>query len=478
MKYKAYYHILMINDWKSIVREQLDLLVRSGLYDELECCCIGALGVGIDSLKEILTDYPKCRVVRYSADVTRFEFWTLKIAWHDAVHEKPFYGLYFHTKGVTYPGHEGGKYWRDHMDHWNIKKWRDNIKMLRKNYDTSGVKLIRKGWPLHYSGNFFWFKSSYLKKLQDPETLNIRDRVQAEFWSCSGSPRAANLCDRWVDYNCKGRYHSGVNYVHTLAYNLTTEVEKATKLLYEQNDDFTHYIVDLGFPLIKDEVPQSFANAKKYNSQELKRIAREYGSEYVKMDNVGVSQNWDAVFKMLNMDDDDILIGADPDERPLNKGWVKAMGEVLRTGYGLTSLMMVDHIPLMAKYKPKQVGIVNVIDGKNVNLNWALIGMSGKFLKAMGEVPVPKGAERYGWIESVVKIGLERHGFSWCVLPDYRVRHTDYARDPRHFFMDPDRAEVYDPESSRLLREWKNSMVFQIKELGQMSFEDYLTMKK
>lgn len=467
----------MINDWKSIVREQLDLLKRCGLYDELECCCIGALGLGIDSLKEILKDFPKCRIVRYSADITKYEFWTLKIAWYDANHEKPFYGLYFHTKGVTWPGHEGGTYWRHHMNHWNIKKWRDNIKMLRKNYDTCGVKLVDKKWPLHYSGNFFWFKSSYLKRLPDPESLDMSNRMNAEFWSCSGGAKAANLCDRWVDYNCKGRYHSGVNYVHTLAYNLTTEVEKSVKLLYEQNNDFQHFIVDLGFPLIKDEVPQSFSNAKQYNSQELKRIAKHYGSEYVKIDNVGVSQNWDAVFKMLGMDDDDILIGADPDERPQNEGWVSAMGDVLRSGFGLASLMMVDHVPLLANKHPIEVEGVRIISGKKISLNWALIGMSGKFLNAMGEVPVPSGAARYGWIENAVKKGLDDHGFDWCVMPDYTVVHTDYARDPYHFFKDPDRAEVYDPESSRLLREWKNSMVFQIKELGQMSFEDYLTMR-
>ena len=479
MKYKAFYHVLMINEWESIVKEQLSLIVRSGLYDELDSIYIGALGTGIDRLRELIEPYDKISIVRYSDNVNLYEFWTLKIAWYESQKDKPFFGLYFHTKGVSWPGHPGGKYWRDYMNHYNIKQYKEAIKMLRKGYDTCGVKLLGKKDPpvhkVHYSGNFFWFKSSYVARIEDPCLCNQSDRFQAEFWIGTGDPKAATLCQDFVDYNTKGKFNKGINYVHTLAYNLVSETEKATKLLYDQNDNFEHYIFDLGFPLVTDKII-NLKLAKKKNSELLRELASKYGSKYVKIENVGVSQNWEAAWRYIGMDDEDVLIGADPDEHTQNEGWVNAMGDVLRNGFGLASLMMVGHEGLLAR-KP-----VRKIEGHNVmvnpgGINWALIGMSGKFLRLMNGVPVPKGALRYGWIESAVGDEIKKHGVDWCVLTDYKVRHTDYAADPVEFLKNPNGCKLDEPGASRLLREWKNLIVFKIREYGQISFDEFLERK-
>ena len=463
MKTVIYYHILMVNEWERIVKDQLRLIYNSGLYDEVETIKIGALGMGISKLKEIISVYPKCEIVRHNVDITKYEFWTLRIAHEDAKSEKPFYGLYLHTKGVSYPNHPGGKYWRDYMGYYNVVKWKEAVKQLRKGFDTCGVKLTAGRFPLHYSGNFFWFKSSYLKRLKDPCSCNIKDRFEAEFWSCTGDPKAATLCQDFVDYNTKGSFYKGENYVHTLAYNLPSEVEKATKLLYDLNDNFEHYIVDLGYPVVKaGEVPEDINKAKQINTDRLSKIAQRYGSEYIKLPNVGVSQNWEAVWRELDMCDDDVLIGADPDEHPLNEGWVDATGDVLRSGYGLVSLMMTDHKPLLAGKRTHKVAghrCMNVEGG----INWALIGMSGKLLSDMGGVPVPKGADRYGWIEAAVKEKMDQLDHKWTVLVDYMVRHTDY--------------QLGDKGTDSLLREWKNLIIFQIKRYGQISFDEYLKRK-
>ena len=69
------------------------------------------------------------------------------------------------------------------------------------------MKLIGGEWPLHYSGNFFWFYSGYVKTLPEIVTLDIKDRNNAEFWICSGkNPEAATLCQKFVDYNTKGKF--------------------------------------------------------------------------------------------------------------------------------------------------------------------------------------------------------------------------------------------------------------------------------
>lgn len=466
MKYIAYYHVLMVNNWESIVKEQLSLLRKSGLYDKLDAIKIGALGDDIDRLNKIIKRYAKCEIVRYSHDVHKYEFWTLKIAYHDAVNERSFYGLYFHTKGVSFPDNEGGKYWRDYMNHYNITQWKEAEKQLRKGYDTCGVKLLtEKDLParkLHYSGNYFWFKSSYVARLQDPDTCNTRDRFQAEFWIGCAKPRAASLCQKFVDYNTKGRFQSSTNYVHTLCYNLTTEVEKTVKLLYDQNSNFEHYIVDLGFPLENDELNKYIDAVKKRNSERLRKIAQQYGSRYLAIDNVGVSQNWTAVYKHLDMKDDDVLIGADPDERPQTDDWVNAMSDVLRAGYGLVSLMMLDHIPILKNYKAIKVAKHSVLKSPG-NINWALIGMSGKFLRGMKEVPYPKDAERYGYIESMIQPYFAKLNMPWAVLTEHTVRHTDY--------------ELGDEGTSALLREWKNLIIFQRKKYGQISLEEFIIRK-
>lgn len=259
-------------------------------------------------------------------------------------------------------------------------------------------------------------------------------------------------------------------YCFTLAYNLPSEVEKVIKLLYEMNigSIFKHLIVDLGFPLVFGEViPNDLEIAKEINSQKLKIIAQVNGSDYVKMTNIGVSQNWTQVYKYCNITSEDCLIGCDPDEHPQNKNWVKAMGEVLsREDIGLCSLMMTAHVPLI-KDIPHSQGTVKgnrIYWFPNGSLNWALIGLSGRFFNAIGAIPYPENAPRYGWIEGALMPEFEKHKMDWCVLPDYLVRHTDY--------------ELGDPGTSILLRLWKNDIIFKINEIGQPSFDEWLETKR
>lgn len=261
-----------------------------------------------------------------------------------------------------------------------------------------------------------------------------------------------------------------MNYCFTLAYNLPSEVEKVTKLLYEQNNpaDFRHLIVDLGFPLeTGDTIPSDYDKAKKENTRKLKELAARFGSDYEAMENIGVSQNWTQVAKFISPGLNDCLIGCDPDEHPQNRNWVPAVGKVLlREDMGLCSLMMTAHVPQLVNI-PHSEGIVNGVrvywfpDG---SLNWALIGVSGRLLKAIGEIPYPKEAPRYGWIEGAMYEAMKEHRLGWCVLPDYQVKHTDY--------------ELGDEGTSILLRLWKNDIIYRLQEIGQPSFEQWMTMKR
>jgi hypothetical protein len=218
MRILAFYHILLINHFIEIVTEQLNLLVASGLYDEMQKMYVGCLGEKseLEKLKKIFEPYPKISIEYHSTNIHEFEFATLKILKEKADNESSFYGFYFHGKGVSWPKERritafiGGTYWRHYMNYYGIRKWRDNIKRLDEGYDTCGVKLIpatdSPAYSLHYSGNYGWFKSEYVKTLIPIERLNHEDRFKAEFWLCSNNAKAATLCQDFIDYTAKGKF--------------------------------------------------------------------------------------------------------------------------------------------------------------------------------------------------------------------------------------------------------------------------------
>lgn len=209
MKIIGFFHISVLNHYLEVINNQLNLLLESGLYEKADNIFVGCTGESIEKVEELFRPHKKIKILSHSKEHTVFEFLTLRILHDKAKSEKPFYGFYLHTKGVSYPNQphrEGGDYWRDYMNHFLITRWEDNVKKLDEGYETSGVKFIKDGFPPHYSGNFFWFKSDYAKKLAPITRLNTKDRYSAEMWLCSNNPKVANLCDLFVDYKTRGKF--------------------------------------------------------------------------------------------------------------------------------------------------------------------------------------------------------------------------------------------------------------------------------
>lgn len=464
MRIKGFWHICMVNNYRSIITEQMQMLVDSELYRESEEISVGLVG-SIEELPfvaSLIKPYDKIKVKYHSFDMDDYEFKTLNIFYRQSIEEEEFYGYYIHTKGCSFPNHKGGEHWRDYMNHYIITQWDQNVKNLVKGYDLSGVKLLNKQCPpvyiIHYSGNFFWFNSTYIKRLPNIFEYKISDRFQAEFWVGGANPKAASLCQRMIDYSNTDKFTPGRILVHTLSYNTTDEMAEATRLLYEKNNnqDFTHTIVDLGFPLEHGNVfPKSIDESVSNNTKTLKSMCDEYGSEYVRLKNVGVSQNWSAIVSHFKPTDNDIVIGADPDERVYEEDWVNAIANVLRCNdkIGVVSLMIPDHEAILTPDKYKEV----FIGGERVwfikgNLNWGLIGISGRFLNLIGEIPYPKNAPIYGWLEDELIKLLNKHEMKWVVLPDYKEHHT---------------------ENNPIYRLWKNYCVHHVSK-GQKDFTDWL----
>lgn len=260
-----------------------------------------------------------------------------------------------------------------------------------------------------------------------------------------------------------------MNFLHTLSFNLPSETEEATRSLYELNpeNNFKHVIVDLGFPLeYGADIPENIEEAKFRNSIKLMKIAKQYGSDYLKLPNIGVSQNWNQVLNHIKytygFTEKDCLISCEPDERPLTHNWVEAISDALKNKrMAAAGLIMPDQ----KEYIQKNMGNITKaeINGRKVfivngTLSVCQVGFSGKYLMANDGVPVPEGHAVYGYLESAFAKSLRKLNMGWCLLEDFECLHT---------------------ECSTLYRSWKNSVTSgEFTGLKQISFEQWILLQK
>ena len=191
----GFWHIGAVGDWRRIATEQHAKLKASGLYDASAKIVVGFIGgrrPGNELTVPLLQD-PKFEVFA-TDDVEDYEFPTLARAWQEARDsDVPFRCYYMHTKGASLVGtrkEAAANAWRAYMEYFTVERWADCAAMLNE-YDTCGVELQSE--ESHYSGNFWWATSDYLKKLPDGYRYweeNADNRVAAEFYLCLAHPKA------------------------------------------------------------------------------------------------------------------------------------------------------------------------------------------------------------------------------------------------------------------------------------------------
>ena len=254
-------------------------------------------------------------------------------------------------------------------------------------------------------------------------------------------------------------------YVVTLCYNLFSECQKATERLYKQNEGtkFKHILADCGFPLITDTIPDDIEEAKEKNTECLKSLAHRFGSEYLKINNEGVSQNHTQVWFHLNPNDEDSYITACPDEAQVEDGWLQAMDDVLKE-LGYCAPHLTEHTELLANSPHAKKETIN---GREVyvmlgNINYGTLGVSCRMMNAMGGIAYPSNMPIYGGIESILIHESKRLKERWGLLKDFRTEHTDFEKG--------------NIGTSSLLRSWKNTIIFGKR--GQMPFDIWLQEEK
>lgn len=114
-----------------------------------------------------------------------------------------------HTKGVTYDHpilNKNVKAWVRYLDLYTIGHWKECIDALNT-YDTAGT--MYSPTPMkHYSGNFWWANSNYIKTLPTLDKENIKPLERGEFWICSQSDKNKLIgykpdVDLYLNYYCR-----------------------------------------------------------------------------------------------------------------------------------------------------------------------------------------------------------------------------------------------------------------------------------
>ena len=182
----VYFAFLAPNVWLSVVTEQLNALKSLDLYEEAANIYFSVISNDneLELLKALLkTQYPKVEIINHFYENV-YEYPGIK-AVYDISNETEDNTLilYFHSKGMT--SHQHGH--RRRLFDITIQNYKEAIEEFEKNNEIDVICALP-----HYHGfayfNFFWVKSSYVKKWV-PEPTVSDNRFVWEVWIGNGERR-------------------------------------------------------------------------------------------------------------------------------------------------------------------------------------------------------------------------------------------------------------------------------------------------
>lgn len=148
---------------------------------------------------------------------------TLRRMWQDVqAHDRKEAVLYFHAKGITalqktiLRGEDYGNFvnyvhWRRFLE-WAVLERQTTCRQLLQTFDTVGTNFCV--WPSpHYSGNFWWANTDYLRKLSDPTELTWFHFLSHEYPVIRHSPQRM-MGELWVGSHKQAKMASLFNHPH------------------------------------------------------------------------------------------------------------------------------------------------------------------------------------------------------------------------------------------------------------------------
>ena len=185
-----FFHVYLKTGYAHILLNKFKKFKVSGLYEKANKIYLLLFGGDIETHTEFLSElqeiYPKIEFAVISNQEFNNEPDTLNFMLKKAkeyTSNTPM--LYLHTKGISY-NHptlkKNVEAWVRYLDLYVIYKWEECLEGL-KNNDVAGGCFISD--TPHFSGNFWWANSDYLKTLPRINSFNITNLNRGEFWICS-----------------------------------------------------------------------------------------------------------------------------------------------------------------------------------------------------------------------------------------------------------------------------------------------------
>jgi hypothetical protein len=195
-------------DHINIINEQINNLVISGLYDYSTKILYGCNCKDCDIfLDNYLQKYSKFKKLNNAICPNKKSYENITInsmLEFSKKNKKEFYGLYLHTKGTSSGNNKAVSNWRNFMMFYLVNNYKLCIDILNRGFYTCGVNYLN--YPKHYSGNFFWFNSNYLRTLN--YIIKVEDRINAEYWLFSNYIKNKHISI------CKKRFKSSSNNIN------------------------------------------------------------------------------------------------------------------------------------------------------------------------------------------------------------------------------------------------------------------------
>lgn len=170
---------------KKIIERQFSKIINSGLYDRCKNIYICYVAE-IDFPCQDIINHEKVKIIKTQHSghegVTTTE---LKKFCDNQTNNNLI--LYIHNRGITHEEGSATDSWTEMMEYFVIERWKYSIQMLKDKF-TCGCELWchtyqripKYNFYFHYSGNFWWSRSDYIKLLEYPEIGNRH--TESEDW--------------------------------------------------------------------------------------------------------------------------------------------------------------------------------------------------------------------------------------------------------------------------------------------------------
>lgn len=198
-----FWHICGLSNYKKIVSSQFNAIKKSGLLDVIDKIYVTYLGDNKSDINFLLRKSKKIILDNYDSYIFHYERVCLH-SMHDFSQQNNANILYIHAKGVSTRFADNLKIqynikkWREMMEYFLIHNHKDCIELLTNN-DALGSCLVNcrsndlvidgEDHAYHFSGNFWWSKTDYIKTLP---------RIREDIVGNLAGNCAFHLCERWV----------------------------------------------------------------------------------------------------------------------------------------------------------------------------------------------------------------------------------------------------------------------------------------